>query len=109
MKRSVSDCYEAWERMEKREREIEEENGGARLKRTDEENWRNEKRKEEGGRRARDLNIKYHRKDLRCRFIADTGGIVDIHPLCLRHGCSKCEFLKIPDGKRTERSARTDD
>ena len=30
----VCDCYEAWERMKKMEREIEEENGGARWKRT---------------------------------------------------------------------------
>ena len=85
LKRCVCDCYEAWEGREKMEREIEE--GRERRceveeDRDGEENRRKMKRREEEGRRlrAKDLDIEYHRKDLCRRFIAHTGGIIDIHP-----------------------------
>ena len=96
MKRYVSDCYKAWEGREKMEKEIEERERWCEVEedRDEEENWRREKRREDGGGRAKHLDIEYYRKDLCRRLIADTGGIIDIRPLCLRHGCSRCEFLQ---------------
>ena len=54
----------------------------------------------EQSRRTEDLDAEYRCKDLCRRFIADTKGIIDIQPLCLRPGCSKCEFLLSIKWKR---------
>ena len=43
---------------------------------------------------TKDLDAEYRCKDLCRRFIADSEEFVDIQPLCLRTGCSKCEFLQ---------------
>lgn len=56
---------------------------------------REEVRDEEGKRRrrrrrARDLNTNYHREDICHRFIANIGGAIDTHPLCLRRRFNRC-------------------
>ena len=83
---------------EKRERRYEEEEDQEReesWKREREESWKKEREES-----REDLDTEYHHKDLCRRFIADTGGIIDIQPLCLRPGCSKCEFLQSTKWKR---------
>ena len=82
---------------EERERrcEVEEDRDG-------EENWRKEKRREEEGRRLRekDLDMEYYRKDLCRRFIAHTGGIIDIHPPLLT---LRMFEMRIPQNTRWKR------
>ena len=90
LKGCVCDCYETWEGRKEMEQKIEEE----RERRHEEEEDREREESRE------DLDTEYHHKDLCRRFIADTEGIIDIQPLCLRAGCSKCEFLQSTKWKR---------
>ena len=32
--------------------------------------------------------------------VADTDGFINTHPLCLRYGCSRCEFLQSTKWKK---------
>ena len=122
LKGCVCDCYETWEGrtlmerkiVEERERRYEEEEDQEReenWKKEREESWKKEreeswkKEREESWEKEReesreDLDTEYHHKDLCRRFIADTEVIIDIQPLCLRAGCSKCEFLQSTKWKR---------
>ena len=108
MKGCVCDCYETWEGRRQMERKIEEERERRCEEEEDqdaEESWKREreeilKEKRERSRETKDLDTEYRCKGTCPRFIADSEGIVEIQPLCLRTGCSKCEFLQSIKWKR---------